>query len=267
MPESKRAKHSPLHFRVAEEKKNQGNNEYKAQNYNAALRLYSDAISLCPESPAYYGNRAACQMMLGNFRAALQDAKTAVRLDDKFEKGYVRIVKCNIALGDLMGCEQAVKRLRELDARADIHLKPELLQLAQLRDLEQKAMACYEKDDFRTVVFHMDSAAKVATGCHRYKLLKAECLAQLGRVDDACDLAVMVMKVDSNSADAIYVRGLCLYYGDNLDKAVQHFERALQLDPDHAKAKMARQMARKWKDLKERGNQLFNVGYSDCMMR
>lgn len=247
----------------AEQMKTKGNDEYKAQNYAAALRYYSDAITLCPETASYYGNRSACQMMLGNHRAALQDCKTAVRLDDKFEKGYVRMAKCSIALGDLTGFEQAMKRLRELDPRANVQLKVELQQLAQLRDLEQKAMACYEKEDFRTTVFHMDSAVKVAPNCQRYKLLKAECLAQLGRVDDACDLAVSVMKVDSNSADAIYVRGLCLYYGDNLDKAVQHFERALQLDPDHGKAKQARQLARKWKELKERGNQLFNV--SRCM--
>lgn len=240
--------------------KTKGNDEYKAQNYNAALRYYSEAINLCPESAAYYGNRSACQMMLSNHRAALEDAKTAVRLDDKFEKGYVRVAKCSIALGDLLSCEQAAQRLRELDARAATQqLKGELQQLAQLRSLEQRAMASYEKADYRTVVFHMDSAIKIAPSCHRYKLLKAECLAQLGRVDDACDLAVTVMKVDSNSADAIYVRGLCLYYGDHLDKAVQHFQQALQLDPDHAKAKQARLLARKWRELKERGNQLFNV--------
>lgn len=246
--------------------KNKGNDEYKAQNYNAALRYYSEAINLCPESPAYYGNRSACQMMLGNHKAALQDSKTAIRLDNKFEKGYLRAAKCSIALGDLIGFEQAAQKLRELDPKANLQLKVELQQLAQLRDLEQKSMACYEKEDFRTVVFHMDSAVKIAPSCHRYKLLKAESLAQLGRVDDACDLAVTVMKVDSNSADAIYVRGLCLYYGDNLDKAVQHFQQALQLDPDHAKAKQARLLARKWKELKEKGNQLFNVSRGEWIM-
>lgn len=247
--------------------KNKGNDEYKAQNYNAALRYYSEAINLCPELAAYYGNRSACQIMLGNHRAALQDSKTAVRLDDKFEKGYVRVAKCSIGLGDLMSFEQAVQRLRELEARPEVQLKLEIQQLGHLRDWEQRSMQCYEKEDFRTVVFHMDSAIKVAPSCHRYKLLKAECLAQLGRVDDACDLAVTVMKVDSNSADAVYVRGLCLYYGDNLDKAVQHFQQALQMDPDHAKAKQARILARKWKELKEKGNQLFNVrvAYFVCL--
>lgn len=47
-----------FNFRVAEEKKTQGNENYKAQNYTIALKYYTEAISLCPETAAYYGNRS-----------------------------------------------------------------------------------------------------------------------------------------------------------------------------------------------------------------
>ena len=39
------------------------------------------------------------------------------------------------------------------------------------------------------------------------------------------------------NADAIYVRGLCLYHQDNIDKAFQHFQQVLRLAPDHKKAR------------------------------
>ena len=39
------------------------------------------------------------------------------------------------------------------------------------------------------------------------------------------------------NADAIYVRGLCLYYEDNVDRAFSHFTQVLRFAPDHAKAK------------------------------
>ena len=39
------------------------------------------------------------------------------------------------------------------------------------------------------------------------------------------------------NVDAIYVRGLCLYYEDNIDKAFQHFQQVLRLAPDHQRAK------------------------------
>ena len=46
-----------------------------------------------------------------------------------------------------------------------------------------------------------------------------------------------MLRFDSLNADAIYVRGLCLYYQDSIDKAFQHFQHVLRLAPDHDKAK------------------------------
>lgn len=61
------------------------------------------------------------------------------------------------------------------------------------------------------------------------------------------------MKADSSSADAIYVRGLCLYFKDNLDKGLTHFQQVLQLDPDHSKARIMRLKAKNLKEKKENG--------------
>lgn len=48
-----------------------------------------------------------------------------------------------------------------------------------------------------------------------------------------------ILRIDSTNADALYVRGLCLYYEDCIDKAVQFFIQALRMAPDHAKARLA----------------------------
>lgn len=71
---------------------------------------------------------------------------------------------------------------------------------------------------------------------------------------EANDIAVSCMKSDSSSADAVYVRGLCLYYKDNLDKGLTHFQQVLTLDPDHSKAKVMRLKAKSLKEKKENGN-------------
>ena len=71
----------------AENQKEEGNQLYKAKKYQEAIAKYSCAIELCPENPAYYGNRAACQMMLYQYNKALEDAKTSVQLDTNFVKG------------------------------------------------------------------------------------------------------------------------------------------------------------------------------------
>lgn len=198
-------------------------------------------------------------MMLGDYKGALADARLAVQLDAAFEKGYVRIAKCCIALGDVTSAEQAVKRVLELSP-ASKAVAGEQHQCRLLRSHEDTAAACYEASDYRTAVYHADSALKVAPASMRFKLLKAECLALLGRVEEAGDLAVFCMQLDAANADAVYVRGLCLYYSDNLDKGLAHFARALALDPDHKLARAMRLRAKRLKEQKEHGNELFGGG-------
>ncbi|XP_053693082.1 dnaJ homolog subfamily C member 7 isoform X2 [Sabethes cyaneus] len=244
---------------LAEEKKNAGNEQYKIKRYDAALSLYTEAINLCPDTPAYYGNRAATYIMLGDYKSALRDAKMAVSLDDKFEKGYMRIAKCCLMMGDLVGTEQAIKKFLEIDP-VNQSLKHEVLGLKQLREINEKAASCYDKQDYRTCLYHCDNAIKIAPASMHYKLLKAECLAMLERFDEAGDIAIGIMHSNSTNADAIYVRGLTLYYSDNLEKGLLHFERALQLDPDHKKAKIMRVKAKQLKERKEKGNEMFKGG-------
>lgn len=41
---------------------------------------------MCPNVSRYYGNRAACYMMLGQYRDALTDAKKCIELEPTFSK-------------------------------------------------------------------------------------------------------------------------------------------------------------------------------------
>ena len=100
-----------IYFRSAEQRKEDGNRLYKNKKYAEALQKYSQAIELCPDNPAFYGNRAACHMMLSQYNKALDDAKTTVGLDSDFVKGYVRIAKCCIALGEISSAKQVMAHL------------------------------------------------------------------------------------------------------------------------------------------------------------
>lgn len=42
--------------------------------------------------------------------------------------------------------------------------------------------------------------------------------------------------MDTKNVDAIYVRGMSLYYQDNVDKAFTHFQHVLKSAPDHKRA-------------------------------
>ncbi|XP_050675516.1 dnaJ homolog subfamily C member 7 [Leptidea sinapis] len=244
--------------RIAEEKKESGNHLYKFKNYTGALAMYEEAIKLCPENASYYGNRSACYMMLGMYKKALEDAQKSIALDPTFTKGYIRIAKCCIALGDLTGGEQAVKKAAELGgADCASNEKRALESLRKLHDDAQKAL---ESGDYRRVVFCIDRCLEYSPSCSKAKLMKAECLALLGRSGEAQEIANDALRSDSFDTDAIYVRGLCLYFEDKDDQAFKHFQQVLRLAPDHKKAFEAYKRAKLLKQKKEEGNEAFKMG-------
>lgn len=105
-------------------------------------------------------------MMLFNYINALNDARTAVRIDPKFEKAYVRVAKCCLALGDLIGTEQAIKKIEELDTKSTA-VRFEQQSLQTLKQLETTVQTNYDGKSFRNVVFYLDSALKLAPACLR----------------------------------------------------------------------------------------------------
>ncbi len=53
------------------------------------------------------------------------------------------------------------------------------------------------------------------------------------------EVANDMLRLDNTNVEAMFVRGLCLYYEDHVDKAFTHFQQVLRLAPDHHKAKDA----------------------------
>ena len=53
--------------------------------------------------------------MLCQFTHALVDAKCSVELDSGFVKGYVRISKCYVALGDAISAQRAIDKALKLE--------------------------------------------------------------------------------------------------------------------------------------------------------
>ncbi|XP_014259984.1 dnaJ homolog subfamily C member 7 isoform X2 [Cimex lectularius] len=249
----------PVSEKVAETKKEMGNHLYKIKQYGKALSYYTEAINLCPENAAYYGNRSACYMMQGHYNLALSDAHQAVALDPKFVKAWIRIAKCNLAIGDTAATENAIAKVKELDEK-NTSLAVDVKNLEMFKLYSNDAHKAYNSKDFRKVVFCLDRALEIGVACTRFKVLKAECLALLGRLQEAQELVNDVLTKDKQNADAILVRGMCFYYLDNVSRAFDHFQRVLKLAPDHTKAMDIYKKAKALKQKKEEGNEAFNAG-------
>jgi len=245
--------HPDTQKRLAEEKKEEGNQLYKLKKYRDALQKYSEAIDLCPQCAAFYGNRSACYLMLGQPKQAMEDAKTATNIDPLFSKGWSRLAKCSVMLGDTVTARQAL-------ARAGQDGDAELRSIDTLDRFKAEANTAFESKDHRKALYFIEKCLEIATHCLSLKTWRAECLAFLGRYPEAQEAANGVLGLDNMNADAIYVRGLCLHYEDNIDRAVSHFTQVLRYAPDHIKAKEMYKKSRSLKQKKEEGNAAFKAG-------
>ncbi|GAB6021161.1 hypothetical protein CHUAL_003792 [Chamberlinius hualienensis] len=243
----------------AESKKEEGNEAYKRKQYKDALEFYNEAIELSPLQASYYGNRAACYMMLGMIPLALEDARQSIKLDETFVKGYIRESKCHLALGDIAAAERPLQRALQLEPKNKL-ITAELVNVRHLQNLENDIQKSFAKKDYRTAVYYLDQAIHAASACQKFRLTKAECLVHLARYQESQDIVYDIMRADPSNVNAIYVRGLSLYYQDNVDKAFTHFQQALRLEPDHVKARDAYKRAKTLKQKKEEGNEAFRTG-------
>ena len=82
----------------------------------------------------------------------------------------------------------------------------------------------------------------------------------LGRYQESQEIANDIVRSEPTNSDALFVRGMCLYYQDNAEKAFQHFQRVLQYSPDHVKAQGFYKKAKSLQNKKEAGNQAFKGG-------
>ncbi len=146
------------------------------------------------------------------------------------------MAKCCLSLGDAEAAKQALHKVTELEP-SNSSAKQELASAERLGWFKTEADTAYSNKDYRKALFCLDRALEVAPASRQIKILRAESLAFLGRYPEAQELANDLLRQDSTCADAIYVRGLCLYYEDNVDKAFTHFQHVLKLAPDHAKAR------------------------------
>ena len=239
----------------SEAKKDEGNSLYKKQQYEAALVKYTEAIELSPCAP-YFGNRAACYLMMGKARSAMEDAKAAVSLDSSFVKGWARLLRCSIILGLTVTARQALTQLAELGGQHE----EEKRQVEELEKSREDTLLAQQTGNLPKALECMERALQLATQSLSLQAARAECLAVLGRSVEASEAAAAVLQQDSMNADANYVVGLGLYYEDMIELSFSYFKKVLSVDPGHIKTNEIYRKAMYFKQKKDEANAALKMG-------
>jgi DnaJ family protein C protein 7 len=97
----------------------------------------------------------------------------------------------------------------------------------------------------------------------KWKLMRGEAYLKMGNVNalgDAQNMAISLLRNNSQDPEALVLRGRTLYAQGENDKALQHFRKALECDPDFKDAVKYLRMVQKLDRMKEEGNNLFKSG-------
>lgn len=93
--------------------KDKGNEFYKNNIFDSAIKMYTKAIKMDP-TPTYYTNRAAAYLQIKNYRLALNDCMSAIAEDDKNVKAHFRASQAHLGLGEITDARKKLDRALEL---------------------------------------------------------------------------------------------------------------------------------------------------------
>lgn len=96
------------------------NETFRSENFIDAIKMYTDALHICPlahanERAILYCNRAAAKIKLDNKLSAIEDCSKALELDDKYIRAYMRRAKLYEETEKLDESLEDYKKVLELD--------------------------------------------------------------------------------------------------------------------------------------------------------
>lgn len=209
-------------------------------------------------------------MALKRHRPALADCQLAASMQsaNPSPKTLIRLARCQLATGATGPALSVLREVLALEPEnaAAKQLQAKVLQLeAHLRNFE----GARSRQDWGMARLALDKCLQSIDGeagdapsewrCWRIELELAR-----GNWDAANTSANDALRLDSNSADVMALRGLVLFLTAKLPGALQHAMSALRLDPDNVKAKKLRQRVKAVERLKDEGNASFKSNQWDA---
>ncbi|PAN29701.1 hypothetical protein PAHAL_5G245100 [Panicum hallii] len=254
-----------------------GNEWYKKGKYAEALRHYERAVSLCPESAACRGNRAAALIGLGRLADALHECEEAVRLDPASGRAHSRLAGVCLRLG-------MIDKARRNFTQAGHLQQSDPAEWQKLQEVEMhlgRSTDARKIGDWKSALREADAAIAAGADSSQlllalrseallrlHKLEEAELtLASLLKLDVALPLSLTAVKLSGMLAESYVhiVRAQVDMALGRFEAAVAAAEKARDLDPGNAEVGMILNNVRLVAKARTQGNDLFKAAkFSDA---
>ncbi|XP_073340609.1 tetratricopeptide repeat protein 12 isoform X2 [Pagrus major] len=141
--------------RIAKEKKatalkDKGNEAYAQEDYETAVKYYSDGLAELRDMQPLYTNRAQAYIKLGKYKEAISDCEWALKCNERCIKAYLHMGKAYLALKKYNESKNCFQKILEIEPAREKMMKEYLMQVdseAEKESQEMKAMQEFDKRD------------------------------------------------------------------------------------------------------------------------
>lgn len=220
------------------------------------------AVDIVPTSATYLNNRAAAYISEWDYASALADCLRADELQPNDPKILLRLARIYTSLGRFEEALQTYGRIQPPPSAKDI--QPAKMMQEHIKSAEN---ALSSGTTGSMALIALDQADKLlGTGApkpRKWQLMRGEAHLRMGKVNslgEAQSIAMNLLRINGADPEALVLRGRALYASGDNEKAIQHFRRALDCDPDYKDAVKYLRMVQKLDRMKEDGNKDYKAG-------
>lgn len=132
--------------------KEKGNRAFSSQNFDEAVRIFSECIELDPQNEVYYSNRAAALTGLKRYEEAIVDACKVIDLKPQWTKGHSRLGAAYFGKEEYLKAQESCAQALRLD--------PDNVQLQQALERAVAGVMREEAAGKHTFIAHKDEEVR-----------------------------------------------------------------------------------------------------------
>jgi len=173
-PDNKKAREEFKRVKVLATKKAEADNAYKTRNFDSAVTLYTEAIEMSKDNPAYkaklYNNRATAHTNLRNHEECVADCTQAIKLDPDYAKAYNKRAASLCVLGEKADIEKAIQDYEKYASLAGEEAHKEVSKKIKAAKVQLKRAS--RKDFYKILGVKQDATEAEIKKAYRKSALK-----------------------------------------------------------------------------------------------
>ncbi|GKY94577.1 hypothetical protein MPSEU_000423300 [Mayamaea pseudoterrestris] len=213
----------------AEAFKTEGNTFFKNGQYAQAIEKYKAATDIDPSQPAYWSNMAACYEKLGDYKNMEEAARSCIKADRSFIKGYFRLATAQKNLKDLEGCTKTLESGLAVDS-TNADLKKMKKEITETQRNEQVISYCNKAEE-QVANGDISGAYKTLELASRLDAGNAKIAALQAKVNPKYEQMEKKRKAGLSGAELHKEKGDELYKNARFEDAVVEYTKCIDAKP------------------------------------